>query len=227
MPRSSQALRQLALLGLTLVSCTATAKPGTAAPTRQLRVDFGITESYYHEQPAVVPLYYEYNTPDSATFAEADTPVVPSRKLQQQPAVPAPAMQQPTPTVEDASSLLAVPINKSAASNKLHAAQNVQLRWPPYEYLQQQLKQLDGSAAEGQQQQSPKRFSVVIVNWSRPENTKKIAETYTSDPAYEPYVAEVLVLHLKPEAFFELDNAKVCVVWVQRSCHEIQLCPCY
>jgi hypothetical protein len=105
--------------------------------------------------------------------------------------------------------VIAVPVSSTnaAANNSAEGAQLVQLHWPPYDYIQQQLKQLDG--AEDQQQQLPKKFSVVIMNWSRPKNTKMIAETYVTDPAYEAYVEEVVVLHLKPEVLFELPNPKV------------------
>lgn len=214
MSRCSRALQQLALLALTVLCCTARASPATAAATRQLRVDIGITESYYAEHLAAVPDYYDYSTPSSAATAEAGTRFAPSRRLQEQsqPEAPAPAAPQPEAKLpEDATSLLAVPVSKPAASkNKPQAEQNVQLRWPPYDFIQEQVKQLDGSAAaEQQQQEGAKKFSVVIMNWSRPENTKRIAETYTTDPAYEPYVAEVVVLHLKPDAFFELNNPKV------------------
>uniref|UniRef100_A0A383W3N8 Glycosyl transferase 64 domain-containing protein n=1 Tax=Tetradesmus obliquus TaxID=3088 RepID=A0A383W3N8_TETOB len=214
MSRCSRASQQLALLALTVLCCTARASPATAAATRQLKVDIGITESYYAEHLAAVPDFYDYSNPSSAATAEAGTRFAPSRRLQEQsqPEAPAPAApQSEAKSPEDANSLLAVPVAEPAASkNKPQAEQNVQLRWPPYDFIQGQVKQLDGSAAaEQQQQEGPKKFSVVIMNWSRPENTKKIAETYTTDPAYEPYVAEVVVLHLKPDAFFELNNPKV------------------
>jgi hypothetical protein len=215
MPRSGRVLQLLVQLALTTICCTAataaTSPSGTAVPTRQLRVDFGIAESYYDEAPAAPALYYAYSTPSTAAAAAAaGQPFVSRRTLLEEPTA-APAATAQKLAVGDDISQLAVPVS-APASSKTQGAHNVQLRWPSYDYIQQQLKQLEGSAAEEQQQQQqqgPKKFSVVIMNWSRPQNTKKIAETYATDPAYEPYVAEVIVLHLKPDAIFELNNAKV------------------
>jgi hypothetical protein len=213
------ALQQLALLVLAALCCTAAASAGTVSSemaTRQLRTDFSITESYYSDHTAAAAHEYsiEAFNSDAAAAAVALPSFQPSRRMLEEAAAPAPGPAgppQPQPphlTASDDISLLAAPISSDKAAAK--GAQNVQLRWPPYDFIQQQLKLLDG--AEDQQQQVPKKFSVVIMNWSRPENTKKIAETYTTDPAYEPYVAEVVVLHLKPVAFFELPNPKVSVV---------------
>jgi hypothetical protein len=208
------ALQQLALLALAALCCTAAASAGTASSTRQLRTDFGITESYYSDPAAAAADAYTTDlfSSDAAAAAVAPPSFQPSRRMQEQPAAPAPAVppqpQLPQPTASDDINLIAVPVSSGKAAAK--GAQNVQLHWPPYDYIQQQLKQLDGT--EDQQQQTPRKFSVVIMNWSRPENNKKIAETYASDPAYEPYVAEVVVLHLKPDAFFELPNPKVGVL---------------
>jgi hypothetical protein len=208
------ALQQLALLlVLAALCCTAAASAGTASATRQLRTDFGITESYYSDPAAAAAQAYgiHQSSSDAAAAAVMLPSFQPIRRILDEAAAPAPGPAVPPqpqplqPTASDDISLLAVPISSDNAAAK--GAQNVQLRWPPYDYIQHQLKQLDGT--EDQQQQASKKFSVVIMNWSRPENTKRIAETYTTDPAYEPYVAEVVVLHLKSDAFFELPNPKV------------------
>jgi hypothetical protein len=45
------------------------------------------------------------------------------------------------------------------------------------------------------------RFSVIIMNWSRPNNTRAIAQAYATDPLYEPFVSQIILLHLRPDSY--------------------------
>eukprot|EP00879_Flechtneria_rotunda_P005750 GHRR01006051.1.p1 GENE.GHRR01006051.1~~GHRR01006051.1.p1 ORF type:complete len:375 (+),score=124.34 GHRR01006051.1:464-1588(+) len=68
---------------------------------------------------------------------------------------------------------------------------------------------VNSSSTTSSNAQKSQKASIVIMNWSRPNNTKDILRTYTTDPAYWPILSEVIVLHLRPESHFTFDHPLV------------------